>query len=433
LVLLAGYNMFAFGSALGPFTGSKAAGATLRQAAMICLGLHLDQTQGIFLQQPLLLLGLPGLAILVRRSPGLASTLVVAYLSIVLPNSFHDCWYGCNSFTGRFMWSVAALWVFPLAFLYREARGSRMARVLSGIAAAAALFWQIVLMRAWWSEGPQSMYRVLRADVVQRDHVFYRQGWSLLPSFYDFKGYLSYVPNLVALAVVLGFVVVGVGIAVRVCRDGNAAPQMRERDAVSTGRTTTSTSAFVTSRSARQWALAVVVAGIAAVALAYELPRTVRPRGVPLIDLTERLANADKGPTNAPAGAFVITTETIAGDTRRAICAHPPTRIAWTLWVPPNAWLETGIGVDERSWAGKGVVFHIAILDGLRHRQATWKPMTPRVFRGDRRWVPLFVDLSDYAWRPVEIVFSTETNPHNADDPGSDIAYWAAPAIYSRR
>jgi hypothetical protein len=56
LGLLAWYHAYALGSLAGPYAaGQPSAGATLRQAGMIVLGLHFDQAQGVFVQQPLFL------------------------------------------------------------------------------------------------------------------------------------------------------------------------------------------------------------------------------------------------------------------------------------------------------------------------------------------------------------------------------------------
>jgi hypothetical protein len=106
---LAYYNVLALGRIAGPYSGSDAVGATVQQATMIFLGLYLDQAQGLFLQQPFLLLGLLGLPVFVRRTPFVACTVIAAYLAVLVPNCFHQCWYGCWSISGRFRWSVAAL------------------------------------------------------------------------------------------------------------------------------------------------------------------------------------------------------------------------------------------------------------------------------------------------------------------------------------
>jgi len=46
----------------------------------------------------------------VRYLPFDDGTFDAAYLAVVIPNAMHPCWYGCWSFSGRFMWSVAPLW-----------------------------------------------------------------------------------------------------------------------------------------------------------------------------------------------------------------------------------------------------------------------------------------------------------------------------------
>ncbi len=118
VALLGTLNLMTLGSVWGVYASQAAAGATWTQATMIFMGLHFDQAQGIFVQRPFLVLALVGLALFVQRAPLLALGTAVAYLAIVIPNSFHECWYGCISVSGRFMWSVFGLWFLPLVALY---------------------------------------------------------------------------------------------------------------------------------------------------------------------------------------------------------------------------------------------------------------------------------------------------------------------------
>ncbi|MBZ5560648.1 MAG: hypothetical protein LAO77_25625 [Acidobacteriia bacterium] len=206
-LLLSWYNHVAFGHILGPYTEQTAAGATGRQAAMIFLGLHLDQAQGVFVQQPLFLLGLLGLGLLARRSPTLAVGLCFTYLAAIVPNSFHPCWYGCHSISGRFMWSVAPLWIVPVVFVYAglAPRGRRVMLIMCSIGVVS----QILLLQRWRPGGPGRLYLVFAKDLLKRDSLF-DAGWRpWLPSFYDFDRYATYAPNLIAMAVAAALIALG--------------------------------------------------------------------------------------------------------------------------------------------------------------------------------------------------------------------------------
>ncbi|HUB08658.1 MAG TPA: hypothetical protein VMB50_16750, partial [Myxococcales bacterium] len=127
-----GFNVWAFGSLRGPY-GSGALAWNPGKWAPILAGLHFDQAQGLFVQQPLWLLGLLGLVVWIRRDPVRAAWVGALYLSLILPNAMHENMYGGWSFAGRFFWSAVPLWVFPLA------AGARLVQDRSHAALAAAI------------------------------------------------------------------------------------------------------------------------------------------------------------------------------------------------------------------------------------------------------------------------------------------------------
>lgn len=117
-LLLAAYNQYAFGNAIfGPYFGYLS--FDLRKIALTFTGLHWDMAHGIFMQQPLLILGLFGIIPFVRESRESAILLALVSVSVLLPNSMLSLWYGGASFYGRYNWAVASLWVFPLASAVR--------------------------------------------------------------------------------------------------------------------------------------------------------------------------------------------------------------------------------------------------------------------------------------------------------------------------
>lgn len=115
---LAAYNQMAFGNAVfGPYYGYLS--FDIRKIALTFTGLHWDMAHGIFMQQPLLMLGLFGVVPLIRDNRQSGILLALLSLSVLLPNSMLSLWYGGASFYGRYNWAVASLWIFPLAHAVR--------------------------------------------------------------------------------------------------------------------------------------------------------------------------------------------------------------------------------------------------------------------------------------------------------------------------
>lgn len=122
VALLACYNGYAFGKATGPYQqGALALGIN---SAIVFLGLHFDQTQGMFFEQPLWLLGLIGLAPFCRNAPRACRWWLLLYATAIIPNAMHPAWYGGHSFVGRFGATAVLLWAIPLAHAARELFGN---------------------------------------------------------------------------------------------------------------------------------------------------------------------------------------------------------------------------------------------------------------------------------------------------------------------
>ena len=196
IALLGLVNRVMFGSVLAAYAVTSAAGASPAQAWMIFLGLHFDQAQGMFVQQPVLLIALLGIAPLAVHRPALAAGAGLSYLAVLVPNAFHECWYGCYSFGGRFMWSVIAFWFLPLVALYASL--GTVGRLLVVAVASPVVLLQL-RMSAWWAErGPHYLYTWMSDDLARRNSLFPVEWRSVLPSFYDFAHYGGHVPNAVA-------------------------------------------------------------------------------------------------------------------------------------------------------------------------------------------------------------------------------------------
>ena len=157
-----------------------------------------------------------------------------------------------------------------------------------------------------------------------------------------------------------------------------------------------------------------------------------RGNGVASIDLVERFDTAIKAPAG---GTFQVIDADLNGDTKRAIYAPPVTRITWRMQVPDDAWLKVAVGVKPEAWQkeGDGVLFFVGVSDGHRFEELFNQHVNPFGNPGDRKWIPVWVDLSAYAGEEVELIFNTRTSlPGKGDDSRNDEALWGAPEIVVR-
>jgi len=176
---LAGYNHYAFGNIAGPY--GEGALVLHINALMVFVGLHLDQFQGMFWQNPSLLLGLIYWPWLWRRDRLIAGVLLAIYLSFVVPNSMHLAWYGAMSFTGRFGWSGAFV-LFPAAvFALIELAGDRKQLTRYG---CAGLFGFHLLMFARYTFSDLELYNT--KSLLSEDYPTFLPWLSgKTPMFYD--------------------------------------------------------------------------------------------------------------------------------------------------------------------------------------------------------------------------------------------------------
>ncbi len=110
------------------------------------------------------------------------------------------------------------------------------------------------------------------------------------------------------------------------------------------------------------------------------------------------------------------------------------TRIIFKVKLPNEAWLRASVAVDPKGWVseGDGVLFRIGISDGRTYDELFKQHVDPFHSTGDRRWIPVAIDLSAYGGRQMDVIFNTNTSLPGADDPRNDFGLWGAPAIYLR-
>lgn len=199
-VSLMAFHARIYGSVVGHRTVRELTTSPSR-AIEIFLGLHADQSQGLFVQQPLWLLAVPALAAWLRREPARAAWWCLLYGSLVAPNSLEIARYGTAGPVGRFGWAASFLWAVPLGLALR--RSAERWRRWAAPLAAAALAYQALLASSWMAD-PAPLYPVLDQGLAGRDSLFPSALAPWLPSFYDwtFRGFWLDRPNLLALAAI---------------------------------------------------------------------------------------------------------------------------------------------------------------------------------------------------------------------------------------
>jgi hypothetical protein len=161
--LLALYNHYAFGRIAGPYSGLSTNFQLSRTSFMVLVGLHFDRLQGLFFENPLLLIGAVEVIRKCIRRQAWAWLTVALYMSFVIPNAFYVNWYGGYSFGGRFVLSGGVILIFPtilgLARIWEWRRGVFIALAGAGIALQSAFY----------------------VNYLARPFAFYTNQWAPLP------------------------------------------------------------------------------------------------------------------------------------------------------------------------------------------------------------------------------------------------------------
>jgi hypothetical protein len=198
LLLLATYNEFAFGNLLGPYKSDALQISTT--ALMVGFGLFLDQNQGMFFQNPLLLTGFFYLVHLIIKKNGSAVLGFLLISSIILPNSMHPNWYGGGSFAGRFTWSVIPiLSYFSICYLTQLFRSS------------VRLFYWITTLAICYQCYLWMYYAIFGVNIYNKQDDPWQSSYSIffpylsnfLPSFYNSSWAFQFIPNIFLISVIL--------------------------------------------------------------------------------------------------------------------------------------------------------------------------------------------------------------------------------------
>ena len=174
----------------------------------VFLGLHLDQAQGLFFQQPLLLPGLVAIGYMAHRRHPLTVPWLLLYGSLIVPNSMELNFYGGHGPAGRFAWSAMWLWLVPLG-IWLKAEQAAVGRYVRPIVLA-GLAYQVALATRW-IQAPSTLFPNYSELVWERNSLLPVDLRYSVPSFYfwDFESYLSYLPNVVWVAAAMLLLVTG--------------------------------------------------------------------------------------------------------------------------------------------------------------------------------------------------------------------------------
>ena len=153
------------------------------------------------------------------------------------------------------------------------------------------------------------------------------------------------------------------------------------------------------------------------------------------VDLIARLDTATRSPEEALTRTFKVGDVNLNGESHRAIEAEPPTRITWKVRIPEDAWLRVNVGLKPEAWTaeGDGVLFYVGASDGRTYEDLFKQVVNPFNHPGDRKWIPVMVDLSSYAGEEIELHFNTRVSAERKPADGrNDFAVWGAPEIISK-
>lgn len=179
---------------------------------------------------------------------------------------------------------------------------------------------------------------------------------------------------------------------------------------------------------------AIIIAIVVVVVLAAAWYLLRRGSTAAAVDLTTQFEAASKKPD---AAAFTLGDATLNGEAKKAVLLKPAvgTRLIYKVTVPDDAWLSVAVGLRPEGWTeeGNGVLFQVGISDGRTHEVLFSQHVNPFANQGDRKWIPVMVDLSTYAGEQVDLIFNTYSSPQGqAPDERGDLAAWGHPEIVVR-
>ncbi len=220
LLMLGFYNKYAFGNISGPY--NSAALGSIDQTLLVFLGLHLDRSQGLLLQNYLFIFAFIYLIPFMKKSGVISLLLILLYLSLMIPNAAHTNFYGGYSFVGRFAWSGTVI-IIPFA--------------LSGLVSAMKDKWRlayIIIGTGILSNILVIIYRIVERfpyyNIITNDgmvHLIRQEAYisffpflnEYMPAFYSEEWFLIYSINIVYILTFIFMILTGFAYAKKYRRE----------------------------------------------------------------------------------------------------------------------------------------------------------------------------------------------------------------------
>ena len=159
-----------------------------------------------------------------------------------------------------------------------------------------------------------------------------------------------------------------------------------------------------------------------------------RAGGEQRIDLIASFETATKQPD---ASAFSLAEVSLKGEAKRSIAVEPlpGTRLTYRVRVPDDGGFYVSRGLKPEAWEqeGDGVNFMVGISDGRAFDELFSQHVNPYGDSTNRRWIPVYVDVSAYGGEEVDLILNTRSGPPRKEgDTRNDFAVWGAPEIVVR-
>ena len=155
----------------------------------------------------------------------------------------------------------------------------------------------------------------------------------------------------------------------------------------------------------------------------------VVPIGTGALDLASRLDQAEVDVSVN--GEVHLDRWRVQGVDRRVLFEQPPARVAYHLHPRKGSVFTAWIGLDPQAWEepGDGVQFGVYIqgYESSKQTRLFSRYLDPKNVLADRAWIPLEIDLSEYAGKDITLSLVTGIGPEG--DSNSDWAGWVLPQI----
>lgn len=203
-IVLAFYNYYAFGQISGPY--QSGALQISKTSLMVLVGLYLDQNQGFLFQNPVNFIGILAIGWMYKSNRTFTLVWGLVFLSLIVPNALHPNWYGGYSFSGRFGWTAAVVFIIPTIYGLLKLGGSRekiFYLIISG-----SLLLQLYFFYHYAINGAV-LYNKGSGAWFDSYSIFYYPIHSWLPMLYNSEWAFGCVPNYAWFILTCAFLFIG--------------------------------------------------------------------------------------------------------------------------------------------------------------------------------------------------------------------------------